>query len=134
MNDDLSHIVTLLLRLLRHRHRMTLMRADLSILRIRLVVLRLLSLRRVTIRGNAVVTLLLDLVHLAVLEVRTGAEHPGDTDEGDEEEADLDEGLARVELLTGVDLFGKGRKSVSYRVSGEERKRQDARFRATRTS
>jgi hypothetical protein len=102
VNDDLSHIVTLLLRLLRHRDRMSLMRSNLTILRVRLM-LRLV-LRRVPVSTDTVVTLLLDLVHLAVFEVWAGAEHPGDADEGDEEEDDLDEGLAGVELFFGGDL------------------------------
>jgi hypothetical protein len=71
VNDDLSHIVTLLLRLLRHRDRMSLMRSNLTILRVRLM-LRLV-LRRVPVSTDTVVTLLLDLVHLAVFEVWAGA-------------------------------------------------------------
>lgn len=54
---------------------------------------------------DAVVALLLDLHVLAVEQVGLGAEHPGDTDEGEEEKADLYECLSRVKLVSGSNLF-----------------------------
>lgn len=102
VDDDLSQIVSLLLRLLRHSHRMALMRS--LPIRIRLVVRRM---RAVLAILDPVVPLLLDLVHLAVFEVGARAEHPGDADEREEEEKDLDEGLAAVELVVWVDLCVK---------------------------
>lgn len=101
MDDDLSEIVSLLLGLLSHRNRMTLMRA--LAVGIRLVVRRR-RVRAVLAVLDPVVPLLLDLVHLAVLEVRARAEHPRDADEREEEEEDLDEGLARVELVVRGNL------------------------------
>jgi hypothetical protein len=109
MNDDLSHVMPLLLRLLRHRNRMPLVSCDLPVLslciRLMLRLALVLGSSPVTVPTETLVALLLDLVHLAVFEVRAGAEHPGNTDESDKEEADLDEGLTGVELFSRVDLF-----------------------------
>jgi hypothetical protein len=55
-------------------------------------------------RADAMVSLLDDLLMLAVEEVGLGAEHPGNADEGEEEEEDLHAGLTGVELVVGVDL------------------------------
>lgn len=66
------------------------------------------------------VPLILDLLVLGPKEVRLGAEHPGDANEGEEEEEDLDARLAWVELVFVEDL---GRTVVSACVGGRRRGR-----------
>jgi hypothetical protein len=104
VNHHLAKVVTLLSLLHRLRHGMTVRTA---VLRVRLILSPVIAIGAVTRAANTVVALLLDLLHLAVLEVRSRAEHPGDADEGEQEQDDLDKGLAGVELLFGGDLYDK---------------------------
>lgn len=101
MNDDLAEVVTLLGTFLRLRDRV-------PVFSVRLLVGRMVAIRAVARRANAVVPLLLDLLHLAVLEVRARAEHPRDANEREQEEDDLNERLTRVELLLRRDLQRDG--------------------------
>ena len=71
----------------------------------------------VAIGADAVVTLLDDLLVLAVEEVRLGAEHPGNADEGEKKEEHLHSSLSRVELLVGVDLKEVGDQRPAQRKS-----------------
>lgn len=102
MDHHLAKVVTLLGLLHRLRHGVAVRTA---VLRVRLILSPVIAIGAVTRTADAVVALLLDLLHLAVFEVRSRAEHPRDADEGEQEQDDLDKGLAGVELLFGCDLY-----------------------------
>lgn len=129
VNDDLAHVVTLLLGLLSHRDRMSLVSRP--VLGVRLVVGRGERGAAVPVLPDYAVALLLDALRLAVFEVRARAEHPGDADEGEQEEDDLDEGLAAVELLLGFDLCHTALGSVRYSDTSMEESRARSRARGT---
>lgn len=126
MNDHLAKVVTLFVVLLRLRDRMS-VRAALLAIAIGLILGRVAAIRVLARREDPVVALLLDLLHLAVLEVRAGAEHPGYADEGEQEQDDLHEGLARVELLFRLDLFIERGMSAQGSARGVEAETHAAR-------